>query len=96
MLTALRGIDGVFLDKSLRLLAASVGAYTVTYLTTGIATLLLPLSRAEAAIVATNFSFLLLTALAFWSLSCASIVRWWVGMLAVAAIEWPLLEWLRV
>ncbi|MFC4312582.1 iron transporter [Steroidobacter flavus] len=96
MLSAFRAIDEVVIDKSLRLLAASIGAYAITYLTTGIATLLLPLSRAEAAIVATNCSFLLLTVLAFWSFSCASIVRWWIAMALLAALEWPLLEWLRV
>lgn len=83
------------MDKTLRILAASVGAYAITYLATGVATLLLPLSRAEAAIVTTNCSFLLLTGLAFWSFSCRSIVRLWIGMLLLATVLWPVLRALR-
>jgi len=80
------------LSVVLRLLAASLGAYAVTYWATAAASLSLPLSRSDAAIVATNLSFLLMTGLAFWSFCFRSVARLWALLLGLVLIFWTLAQ----
>jgi hypothetical protein len=72
-------------EVALRALAATVGAYSVAYAATGVMALLLPTDHVQAAIIATNLSFLLFPVLSLWSFCHRNVWQVWAGMLAITA-----------
>lgn len=81
-----------------RVVAAALGGYGLIYAFTACVTLLLPLSKSEAALTATMLSFVLYTGAILWAFAASTPRRAWIGLLAPAAIcsaiaaplAWPL------
>ena len=75
-----------FAEIALRVLAASILSYAVTYQATAALARVLPVERLSAVIISTNISFLLMTGLVLWSFCRRSL--WWLygELLGAAAI----------
>lgn len=82
-----------WLDVALRVTAAVLGGYVLTYAATAALARLLPLARFDAAMVATLLSFALYTGFVLWAFATASVRRVWLGIalsLPLAAVGfWP-------
>lgn len=69
-----------------RALAAIGGGYGVTAAATSLLAVLLPLPRADAAIIGTMLSFALYACAVIWVFSTRSAARAWTGMLVVGGL----------
>lgn len=79
-----------------RVIAASIGAYAVTWAAIVLVALIWPLPRAEAVGVATMLGFLIFAAVAMWVFTASSAWRAWIGIAGwtavFAALDWWLMQ----
>ncbi|MFJ5299565.1 DUF3649 domain-containing protein [Pseudomonas sp. NPDC088368] len=82
--------DGVSLKGRLavasRVVAALVGGYLVTALSSICLAQFLPLARAEAVVLAMTLSFLVYLIAVLWCFACRSAWRAWLGLLLPSAV----------
>lgn len=76
-----------------RTLAAIVGGYVVSSLSTMVLARLLPMAPADAVMTATMLSFAIFTCAVIWVFAARSAVRAWLG-LALPSLLLALLAWL--
>ena len=80
------------LSVASRAIAAILGGYALTALTTFALGLFLPLSTAEASMTATLASFLIYACVAIWVFATRTALRAWAGiaasMLVLGALVW--------
>jgi len=80
-----------------RILAALVGGYLLTALTSICLAQFLPLARAEAVVLAMTLSFLVYLPAVLWCFACGTAWRAWFGLLlpsAVLAALYASVRWL--
>lgn len=81
-------------DIALRVGAAVLGGYGLTYAFTAALARLLPVARADAVVIATLLSFAVYTTAVLWAFAAASAWRaWWVAAVVAAPLAllgfWP-------
>lgn len=79
-------------SRASRVIAATVGGYTLTALVTVMLAVWLPLPRVEATIVATFVSFAVYAVIVLWVFAARSAVRAWSGVVIGSAVVYALLR----
>ncbi len=69
-----------------RAVAAILGGYGVTALTTALLAVILPMVRIDAVLTATLLSFTVYTCAVLWVFAASSAFRAWLGLLSPAAV----------
>lgn len=80
-------------DIGARTVAASVGGYAVTALTTALLARLLPWSKIEAAIATGTFSFVLYVTIACWAFAARSAWRFGAVLTGICAVFAAIFWW---